>query len=461
MSEQAPLREAIATRLGADRLVADAERGERPELDLCDYPLGEAAAWVRPRSHEEVVELVRLVREAGTRLVPVGHRTAYWRPLAYDGAVVLDTRGLTGIEDVGDSIVVVEAGTPVRELHRHARARGLELPAQPDAFGETSVGAMVATDMAAGIGMGAGTFRGFVTGLRVVLGTGETLHTGAGASLGVAPFMAEGLPDPTSLFFGAEGALGVITGVFVRLVAHRPKRSLSFAPSPDAAAWEHLRAMAHHPELRGRYDTFRCVEENSPAGTSLTCDVVIVGLDDAEALARTERARAVITDTLSCPVEVEEEPEGPDGRAPDWLGSMHEHWTRMAGLRFSGVDVLVPHSAAEEALELGARIVQDALGTGSVGARRAAYMAPDRFNLGLHVVFERGSTSVEASHAFVERSMKTLLSLPSVPYRYGRMWRGLLNDRIDPAYVSSMRAMQAILDPDRVIHPDASVFGGP
>ena len=222
MSVQRQLRDGLPE----GRFIAGPAEGGDETRDLCRYPTGQPLLWVRPESSEEVAHVLKTAAESATPVVAVGARTAYWWPLQYGGAIALDTSGLLTLESAPDPAepVWVGAGVSVRDLDEHLRARGMTLPCHPDAYGDTSVASMVATGFTSGCGVGSSDLSSLVAGLKVVLGTGEVLTCGASAALGAAPFLRGGLPDPTSLFFASDGALGVITEVAVR-----PQRACSVA----------------------------------------------------------------------------------------------------------------------------------------------------------------------------------------------------------------------------------------
>lgn len=62
--------------------------------DVAGFDLGVPAAWLAPRTTQDVRETVLAARSTQTKVVPVGHGSAYWRPLDLRDAYALDLRGL-------------------------------------------------------------------------------------------------------------------------------------------------------------------------------------------------------------------------------------------------------------------------------------------------------------------------------------------------------------------------------
>ena len=300
ISLEGRLRTRLGEAIGLSRLIEADARGPSPEMDLARYQLGRCLAWVRPRSTAEVVRVIEVARELGVPVVAVGKRTAYWRPLSLEGAIALDTSALdtVGEPDLRGGFVRCGAGATVRQVSRAARAAGAMLPAFPDATGDTSIGSMVAAGFASGIGTGMTTAAGLVAGLSVVLGSGEVLATGTAAVLAASPFSRLGLPDPTELFFGSDGALGVITEVSVRIRPAIAMAQLAFLLPPGTDGLCAALSLAERLRSPGVYDTFRTAAVLDPrlgAWAPTEVDLVVLAPLGAEELGhRTVRVREII-----------------------------------------------------------------------------------------------------------------------------------------------------------------------
>lgn len=451
------IRDRLAALLPAGRVVPPPGDAGR---DLSRHELGDPVAWVRPRSTGEVAEIVRFAREGKVPVVPVGRRTAYWNAIRYDGAIALDVAGLDAIGPVGRAFdpVVCGAGAPVREVEEAFRREGHSLACHPDAFGDTSVGAMVATGLTSGRGVGTAGLDQVVAGLRVVLGTGEVVSTGAAFALGAPPFLRGGLPDPTGLFLATDGALGVVTEVAVRPfpAGHLGRVTATAPPTPGGAAA--LVRAASALRTPGLADTFRAVSielpEDRPEGggpSPWQLDVFVrSSWSAAERDLRIGQVRAVLDETLGS-----SEPAAEVG--PLWWGEAGGAWEMMGPHRLASVDVNLPHEAGARAIEVSLEVLEEARRLPFLSLRRGLYAAPDHLNLGLHLVFPVDEAPAADVAALVERARARFSRLPIVPYRWGRGWGPHLAGRLDPGYRALLARLRDACDPDGILHPGAGV----
>ena len=230
------LRERVRAALGDAVLVADDGRYARD--DGVEGPFVPGLV-VRPRSREEVAELVALCHAHAVPLSPRGAGTGtVGGCLADHGGVVLDLAGLDRILDIDERSLLaeVEPGVITATLHAAALARGLFYPPDPASLKKCSLGGNVATNAGGPRACKYGVTGNFVLGLDVVTGTGQPLRVGHRSIKGVTGYNLAGL------LVGSEGTLAVTTAATLRLVP-RPSCAVtllaSFADEADACAAVH------------------------------------------------------------------------------------------------------------------------------------------------------------------------------------------------------------------------------
>lgn len=208
--------------LPAGRVVLDPDVVEAHSRDHATAAEpGVAAALVRPRSTEEVSQVLEACHRSRVPVVPQGARTGLsGGAVATDGSIVLDLSLMNQILEIDpvERIAVVQSGVSAATLKESAAHHGLWYPPDPSSFRISTLGGNVATDAGGLCCVKYGTTSTYVRALEVVLSDGRVMRTGRRTAKGVAGY------DLTALMCGSEGTLGVITEITVALV-----------PVPEAA----------------------------------------------------------------------------------------------------------------------------------------------------------------------------------------------------------------------------------
>jgi D-lactate dehydrogenase (cytochrome) len=161
---------------------------------------------------EEIVTIVRLCGEHRVPIVPYGAVTALEGQLAaVAGGLTIDMSLMNRIIAVHteDLDCTVEAGVTREQLNAHLRDMGLFFPIDPGA--NATIGGMASTRASGTNAVRYGTMRDVILSLRIVTPEGRDLRTGQRARKSAAGY------DLTCLMIGAEGTLGIITEISLRL----------------------------------------------------------------------------------------------------------------------------------------------------------------------------------------------------------------------------------------------------
>lgn len=213
---------ALGRILGPDGVITDLEQRRYFSMDLM-WSDAVADAIARPASMDQLIELVRFAAREGYPLMPRGGGMSYTKGYVPQSSrsIVLDMTGLDRIVEINevDMYVTAEAGCTWQKLYEALSERGLRTPY----FGPVSgVHATVGGALSQGsMFFGSGTYGPVaesVLSVKVVLGDGRVLTTGARANRGGIPFNRYFGPDLTGLFLSDTGALGLKAEATIRLI---------------------------------------------------------------------------------------------------------------------------------------------------------------------------------------------------------------------------------------------------
>lgn len=233
MSLAQELRQLLAADAGTvadDRTILEAHSGDK---------------WFAAHLPEVVVfarttdDVSQLLSFASRHQVPVTARGAGYGYVGgcvpMRGGIVLSLARLNRIKEISsaDAVAIVEPGVITGHLQEKVREQKLFYPPDPASLKECSIGGNVATNAGGPRCLKYGVTRNYVVGLEVVLANGQVLRTGGRVHKNKTGF------DLIGLFVGAEGMLGIVTEITVRLLPLPPARatlSAAFETMSQAAA---------------------------------------------------------------------------------------------------------------------------------------------------------------------------------------------------------------------------------
>ena len=218
------LLEQLAAVVGADNFLTDDESRRFYSTDVYRQADVLAMAVARPGTVDELREVVKLCSGARCSMVARGGGASYtdgYLPIR-EKTVCVDTGRLKQISvNEQDMYVTAEAGVTWEELYIELKSRGLRTPFWGPFSGQVATVGGSMSSYAVNYGSGLyGVSAESLTGLDIILASGELLSTGSAGGKNNAPFSRFYGPDLTGLFVGDAGALGIKARISMRLMKY-------------------------------------------------------------------------------------------------------------------------------------------------------------------------------------------------------------------------------------------------
>lgn len=428
---------------------------------------GAAEAILAPADRDEVVRVVRLAAEHGVPLVPQGGNTSMVggaTPPPDGSALILSLRRLDRIRavDADASLMVAEAGVILDHVHEAAAKVSRRFPLTLGSRGSATIGGLASTNAGGTQVLRFGTMRSLVAGVEAVLPDGS-LHDG----LAALKKDNRGY-DLDQLLLGAEGTLGVITAVALKLapaVVDRATGWLAFAT--PAAALKALRVMEGRSGVA--IESFELVPK-------AVLDLVLQHIPGTRAPFRHPYAWLVLVDCVTTDMDaarplLEELMQGvlAMGLADDGVIAMSDaqreaFWRIRDSIseaeRAEGPtiahDISVPIDAMPEFMVRAGRLVEAAF----PGVKTSAFGHLGDGNVHFHVNAPRGVEPDRWRAEIGEPASRMVYDLVvaaggsiSAEHGIGQMKLAELTRLSSPARLSALRAIKRGLDPQGLFNP--------
>jgi glycolate oxidase len=221
------------------------ENVTREECDLIcyekDFSLSPTTRTFMPdfaiqiRTAKQASEVLKLANRHKIPIIPRGGGTSPWGgAIPLNGGIVIDMRKMDVIVDLDEKnrTVTVQGGVSIWNLTNHLEKYGYFVADKPETWFSAMIGARTQTDGVGHFNSRYGRFIDQIVRLEVVLPSGEIIKTGPSGVYDPASGY-----DLTRLFSNAEGTLGIITEVTLRIhpvPEHRAVEVIEFATFEDA-----------------------------------------------------------------------------------------------------------------------------------------------------------------------------------------------------------------------------------
>lgn len=222
----------LTAALGPEQVRTDAEALEARRFD--QWAVSHLRAWrgdamarpaavVRVRDVADVQKTLALANARKVSVIPFGLGSGVCGGVvANPEAIVLDLSAMNRVHQIDEINLLAsfDAGLNGMKAEEAVAALGLTIGHWPQSIAISSVGGWISTRASGQFSTLYGNIEDIVHSIEVVLPNGELVV------LGKAPRAAAG-PDLRHVFMGAEGTLGVVTGVTLKLRREAPYRTYS------------------------------------------------------------------------------------------------------------------------------------------------------------------------------------------------------------------------------------------
>jgi FAD/FMN-containing dehydrogenase len=448
------LTERLAAIVGPAYVSTDADVLNGRSVDHTGRYRGRAGLLVRPGSADEVAAVLRECRDAGAYVTVQGGRTSLVAGTVPEHEdVLLSTERLRDVDevDVLERRIHVGAGVTLAEVQRSASAAGLVFGVDLAARDSATVGGMASTNAGGLRTVRYGNMGEQVIGLDVALPDGTVVRRHSQVRMDNTGY------DLASLFIGAEGTLGVITSLDLRL--HPAPRSRVTA----ICGFADLDALVEAGRAFREMDGIAALELIDARASALTAEHAGVSapVDGAWQLLielagdtdQTERLAEALEDT-----RLAGEPAvGVDAAAQQRLWQVREAVAEVLGvhgppLKFDvSLSLSVIPAFASQAVELVTERAPDAIPVlfGHVGEGN------------LHLNLVRCALNADREHDLYSAMMELIARLGgnvSSEHGVGTRKRDYVSMSRTESDIAAMRAVKAAFDPTGYLNP-AVLFG--
>ena len=410
-------------------------------------------AVVFPLSTDEVSAIVKLCAEARIPIIPFGAGTSLEGHVnAPHGGICLDMSRMKRIVAINDEDlnVVVEAGVTRKELNSHLRDKGLFFPIDPGA--DASIGGMASTRASGTNAVLYGTMKDNVLAVTAVMPNGRVVKTAQPVKKTSAGY------DLTRLLIGAEGTLGIITELTLKLYGIPETIMAAICSFPTARSACDATIYTIQSGLSvARIELLDAVQVKAVnAYSKLTLPespLLLLEFHGSEAGVREqiEQFRSIAEE---CGGDRFEWAEKPEDRNRLWQARHDVHWasqTLRPGARITWTDVCVPISRLAECMDE-TRLDMEA--SGLIGPI-VGHVGDGNFHTGLLIMVD-DPDKISNAERYLERLAERAIRMNGTctgEHGIGQGKIRYLEAELGADTVEVMRVIKRSLDPENIINP--------
>jgi D-lactate dehydrogenase (cytochrome) len=410
-------------------------------------------AVVFAQSTEEVSQIVILCSRYKAPVIPFGTGTSLEGHVnAPFGGICIDLSLMKRVIAVHpeDLDCVVEPGITRKELNDYLRDTGLFFPIDPGA--DASIGGMVSTRASGTNAVRYGTMKDNVIALTVVMANGDIVRTARRARKSSAGY------DLTRLITGAEGTLGVVTEITLKLHGIPEAISAGVCPFPDidaccnaAIATIQSGIPVARMELMDKIGV-RAVNMHSKLGLPETPMLLLeFHGTDSGVKEQAERFGEIAEDLGGGPFTWATQAEE---RTKLWQARHDAYWacfTLRPGTKAIATDICVPISRLADCVNETHRDIADSRLVSPI----IGHVGDGNFHCNLLVDID-DADEMQRAEGFLERLVQRGLAMEGTctgEHGVGQAKMKYMGDEHSAATLCVMRSIKQALDPDNIMNP--------
>ncbi|MHB0791323.1 FAD-binding oxidoreductase [Bradyrhizobium sp. 5.13L] len=241
--------------LDASSLLTGADLDERYYRDLAGKVVAKPRAVVRPRTTEQVSDLLRICHGEKIPVTTQGGMTGLVRgALPNANEIVLSMERMNAVEEVDTlaGAAIAQAGARLQALQERVEQQGHIVPLDLGARGSCTIGGNISTNAGGNRVIRYGMTRDLILGLEVVTADGTVLR-------GLHKYLKNNTGiDLKQLFIGSEGILGVVTRAAFRIFPAPSERQVALCALHSFAQVSSFLSMARQ-HLGGELTAFEAM----------------------------------------------------------------------------------------------------------------------------------------------------------------------------------------------------------